>query len=247
MEWLAFIKSNQHELFILKTGGCAHRWDRKDVVNKYQWKTMLGSAVTAVLVYKEGGKWSYFSDAVEILENFVHAWPYGSFPSSVAFLVVLFCQQLGDCERHVSCFTSNLFPVRAPMRRYKLFPNCVPTFGFRHILSLTDEVDRFNLEVQKQMVSRNRDAPEGGFDAILQAAVCKVRLSLSAPSWKLPFPPDCQIVLISALLRFSVWSLLNEGKLVVCSNTRELAQMMEKTVQRQTTDLSYLMCFFFAS
>lgn len=24
------------------------------------------------------------------------------------------------------------------------------------------------------MVSRNRDAPEGGFDAILQAAVCKV-------------------------------------------------------------------------
>lgn len=58
--------------------------------------------------------------------------------------------------------------------RYKLFPNCVPTFGFRHILSLTDKVDRFNEEVQKQMVSRNRDAPEGGFDAILQAAVCKV-------------------------------------------------------------------------
>lgn len=60
------------------------------------------------------------------------------------------------------------------MPRYKLFPNCVPTFGFRHILPLTDKVDRFNEEVQKQMVSRNRDAPEGGFDAILQAAVCKV-------------------------------------------------------------------------
>ncbi|XP_061826921.2 integrin beta-5 [Nerophis lumbriciformis] len=60
-----------------------------------------------------------------------------------------------------------------PCNGYKLFPNCVPTFGFRHILSLTDQVDRFNQEVQKQMVSRNRDAPEGGFDAILQAAVCK--------------------------------------------------------------------------
>ncbi|KAE8299850.1 Integrin beta-5 Precursor [Larimichthys crocea] len=60
-----------------------------------------------------------------------------------------------------------------PCNGYKLFPNCVPTFGFRHILSLTDKVDRFNEEVQKQMVSRNRDAPEGGFDAILQAAVCK--------------------------------------------------------------------------
>lgn len=66
------------------------------------------------------------------------------------------------------------------MHRYKLFPNCVPTFGFRHILSLTDEVDRFNEEVQKQMVSRNRDAPEGGFDAILQAAVCKVTI-ISSP------------------------------------------------------------------
>lgn len=60
-----------------------------------------------------------------------------------------------------------------PCNGYKLFPNCVPTFGFRHLLSLTDKVDRFNEEVQKQMVSRNRDAPEGGFDAILQAAVCK--------------------------------------------------------------------------
>ncbi|XP_036966887.1 integrin beta-5 isoform X1 [Acanthopagrus latus] len=63
-----------------------------------------------------------------------------------------------------------------PCSGYKLFPNCVPTFGFRHILPLTDKVDRFNEEVQKQMVSRNRDAPEGGFDAILQAAVCKTEI-----------------------------------------------------------------------
>ncbi|XP_056144994.1 integrin beta-5 [Lampris incognitus] len=63
-----------------------------------------------------------------------------------------------------------------PCNGYKLFPNCVPSFGFRHILSLTDKVDRFNEEVQKQMVSRNRDAPEGGFDAILQTAVCKERI-----------------------------------------------------------------------
>ncbi|XP_067299830.1 integrin beta-5 isoform X1 [Pseudorasbora parva] len=63
-----------------------------------------------------------------------------------------------------------------PCNGYKLFPNCVPTFGFRHLLPLTDKVDRFNEEVQKQMVSRNRDAPEGGFDAILQAAVCKEKI-----------------------------------------------------------------------
>uniref|UniRef100_A0A671PLN6 Integrin beta n=1 Tax=Sinocyclocheilus anshuiensis TaxID=1608454 RepID=A0A671PLN6_9TELE len=63
-----------------------------------------------------------------------------------------------------------------PCNGYKLFSNCVPTFDFRHLLSLTDKVDRFNEEVQKQMVSRNRDAPEGGFDAILQAAVCKEKI-----------------------------------------------------------------------
>lgn len=59
---------------------------------------------------------------------------------------------------------------------YKLFPNCVPSFGFRHLLPLTDRVDSFNEEVRKQRVSRNRDAPEGGFDAILQAAVCKEKI-----------------------------------------------------------------------
>lgn len=52
---------------------------------------------------------------------------------------------------------------------------CLPMFGYKHVLSLTDEVTRFNEEVQKQSVSRNRDAPEGGFDAIIQATVCDVR------------------------------------------------------------------------
>lgn len=64
------------------------------------------------------------------------------------------------------------------LHRFKLLPSCVPAFGFRHILSLTDKVDRFNEEVQKQVVSRNLDAPEGGFDAILQAAVCQVTRGL---------------------------------------------------------------------
>lgn len=49
-----------------------------------------------------------------------------------------------------------------PCIGYKLFPNCVPSFGFRHLLPLTDRVDSFNEEVRKQRVSRNRDAPEGG-------------------------------------------------------------------------------------
>nr|XP_020653684.1 integrin beta-3 [Pogona vitticeps] len=50
--------------------------------------------------------------------------------------------------------------------------HCLPMFGYKHVLALTDEVQRFNEEVKKQSVSRNRDAPEGGFDAIIQATVC---------------------------------------------------------------------------
>ncbi|XP_044033604.1 integrin beta-3-like isoform X1 [Siniperca chuatsi] len=56
---------------------------------------------------------------------------------------------------------------------YSINTTCLPQFGYKHVLSLTEEVSRFTEEVKKQMVSRNRDAPEGGFDAIIQAAVCK--------------------------------------------------------------------------
>ncbi|KAG5262643.1 hypothetical protein AALO_G00277250 [Alosa alosa] len=53
---------------------------------------------------------------------------------------------------------------------------CEAQFGYKHVLSLTERVSRFTEEVKKQIVSRNRDAPEGGFDAIVQAAVCKDRI-----------------------------------------------------------------------
>ncbi|KAG7334841.1 hypothetical protein KOW79_001437 [Hemibagrus wyckioides] len=50
---------------------------------------------------------------------------------------------------------------------------CSPQFGYKNVLSLTDQVNRFTEEVRKQQVSRNRDSPEGGLDAIMQAVVCK--------------------------------------------------------------------------
>lgn len=53
---------------------------------------------------------------------------------------------------------------------------CQAQFGFKHVLTLTERVARFTEEVKKQQVSRNRDAPEGGFDAIMQATVCKDRI-----------------------------------------------------------------------
>ncbi|XP_008843961.1 integrin beta-6 [Nannospalax galili] len=53
---------------------------------------------------------------------------------------------------------------------------CLPTFGFKHILPLTDDAERFNEIVRKQKISANIDTLEGGFDAIMQAAVCKEKI-----------------------------------------------------------------------
>ncbi|NWT63007.1 ITB2 protein, partial [Erythrocercus mccallii] len=49
---------------------------------------------------------------------------------------------------------------------------CQPPFTFKHILSLTDNAKQFESEVGKQFISGNLDAPEGGLDAMMQAAVC---------------------------------------------------------------------------
>lgn len=56
---------------------------------------------------------------------------------------------------------------------HRIYKTCLPQFGYKHALSLTEEVNKFTEEVKNQEVSRNRDSPEGGFDAIMQAAVCK--------------------------------------------------------------------------
>ncbi|XP_072435540.1 integrin beta-6 isoform X1 [Chiloscyllium punctatum] len=53
---------------------------------------------------------------------------------------------------------------------------CLPTFGYRHMLSLTEDTTKFNEVVQKQQISANVDDTEGGFDAILQATVCKEKI-----------------------------------------------------------------------
>lgn len=59
---------------------------------------------------------------------------------------------------------------------YSISGRCQAQFGFKHVLSLTEKVGRFTEEVGKQQVSRNRDAPEGGFDAVMQAVVCKDKI-----------------------------------------------------------------------
>ena len=46
--------------------------------------------------------------------------------------------------------------------------NCAPPYGFRNDLPLTANIQEFASKVKEANVSGNLDAPEGGFDAIMQ-------------------------------------------------------------------------------
>ncbi|KAL4624645.1 integrin beta-1-like [Arapaima gigas] len=51
---------------------------------------------------------------------------------------------------------------------------CTSPFSFKNVLNLTDDGQEFNRLVSLQQISGNLDSPEGGFDAIMQVAVCGV-------------------------------------------------------------------------
>ncbi|KAJ8878260.1 hypothetical protein PR048_018837 [Dryococelus australis] len=52
---------------------------------------------------------------------------------------------------------------------------CVAPYGFRNHMRLSDGKN-FSTEVRNAKVSGNLDAPEGGFDAIMQAVVCRQQI-----------------------------------------------------------------------
>uniref|UniRef100_A0A8C5U3E6 Integrin beta n=1 Tax=Malurus cyaneus samueli TaxID=2593467 RepID=A0A8C5U3E6_9PASS len=49
-------------------------------------------------------------------------------------------------------------------------------FSFKNVIRLTSNINHFSQELRKERISGNLDAPEGGFDAILQTAVCKDKI-----------------------------------------------------------------------
>ena len=50
---------------------------------------------------------------------------------------------------------------------------CAAPYGYKHHMTLDTKTSDFAREVKRAPVSGNLDAPEGGFDAIMQAVVCK--------------------------------------------------------------------------
>ncbi|NXA35987.1 ITB4 protein, partial [Eudromia elegans] len=73
-------------------------------------------------------------------------------------------------------FVDKVSSPQTDMRPEKLrepWNNADSPFSFKNVIRLTSNIDYFSKELRKERISGNLDAPEGGFDAILQTAVCK--------------------------------------------------------------------------
>ncbi|KAK6479834.1 integrin beta-4-like [Huso huso] len=73
-------------------------------------------------------------------------------------------------------FVDKVTAPQTDMRPSKLkqpWPDSDPPFSFKNVIPLTNDASKFRTELDKERISGNLDAPEGGFDAILQTAVCK--------------------------------------------------------------------------
>ncbi|KAM7035660.1 integrin beta-4 [Acridotheres tristis] len=76
-------------------------------------------------------------------------------------------------------FVDKVSSPQTDMRPEKLrepWHNADSPFSFKNVIRLTSNISDFSRELSKERISGNLDAPEGGFDAILQTAVCKDKI-----------------------------------------------------------------------
>ncbi|XP_068769515.1 integrin beta-4 isoform X3 [Struthio camelus] len=76
-------------------------------------------------------------------------------------------------------FVDKVSSPQTDMRPEKLrepWNNADSPFSFKNVIRLTSNINYFSKELRKERISGNLDAPEGGFDAILQTAVCKDKI-----------------------------------------------------------------------
>ncbi|XP_035802869.2 integrin beta-1-like [Amphiprion ocellaris] len=79
--------------------------------------------------------------------------------------------------------------LRNPCKRTKPWP-CTPPFTYRHLLSLTANGSQFAELVGGQRISGNLDSPEGGLDALVQAAMCEEQIGWRNVTRLLVFSTD---------------------------------------------------------
>ncbi|CAM5116697.1 unnamed protein product [Natator depressus] len=70
------------------------------------------------------------------------------------------------------------------------YEECDSPVSFRHVLPLTDNASEFESRVSQQRISGNLDSPEGGFDAIMQVAVCEKQIGWRNVTRLLVFTSD---------------------------------------------------------
>ncbi|XP_028987123.1 integrin beta-1-like isoform X2 [Betta splendens] len=68
--------------------------------------------------------------------------------------------------------------------------NCTSPFSYKNVLKLTSNGEEFNRLVSQQQISGNLDSPEGGFDAIMQVAVCEEQIGWRNVTRLLVFSTD---------------------------------------------------------
>ncbi|XP_055556770.1 integrin beta-4 isoform X5 [Falco cherrug] len=76
-------------------------------------------------------------------------------------------------------FVDKVSSPQTDMRPEKLrepWNNADSPFSFKNVIRLTSNISSFSQELRKERISGNLDAPEGGFDAILQTAVCEDKI-----------------------------------------------------------------------
>ncbi|XP_037807602.1 integrin beta-PS-like isoform X2 [Lucilia sericata] len=83
-------------------------------------------------------------------------------------------------EKVIMPFTST-----APTKLISPCDGCEPPYGFKNVMSLSTDTSRFSTEVRNAPISGNLDAPEGGFDAIVQAIVCREQIGWREQSRRL--------------------------------------------------------------
>ncbi|XP_062297386.1 integrin beta-1-A-like [Scomber scombrus] len=79
--------------------------------------------------------------------------------------------------------------LRNPCKRTEPWP-CAPPFNYHHILSLTTNGSLFTELVGEQRISGNLDSPEGGLDALMQAAMCEEEIGWRNVTRLLVFSTD---------------------------------------------------------
>lgn len=100
--------------------------------------------------------------------------------------VCVFVSQLFDSR--TSILIPNCCLTPSCMRCVRLrepCSGCAAPYGYKHHMKLSKDTSRFVGEVGDTRISGNLDAPEGGFDAVMQSVVCKDKIGWREKSRKL--------------------------------------------------------------